>query len=69
MILNGFTGRIVSRVEREKSAIRVVFQDGGYLYVRAVGPDGTILKIGCMKTRCRSSRCKDCMGIVAAPSE
>jgi hypothetical protein len=69
MILNGFTGRTVCRVEREDATLKVVFEDGGYLYVRAKGPEGTRLKVTCSATRCEPGLCAACRGVVPAASE
>jgi hypothetical protein len=69
MLLNGFTGRTVSQVERQGESLKIQFTDGGYLYVRALGPAPTNLKISCMCTRCAPSQCESCRGIENAASE
>lgn len=69
MILNGFTGRTVQRVERENATLKVLFDDGGYLFVRSKGPAETALKITCMCTNCKPFQCEDCRGIEMAASE
>jgi hypothetical protein len=69
MILNGFTGRKVSYVERENCSVKVVFDDGGYLFVRGRGPEGTYVKLTCTGTRCKPRQCRACRGIDKAPSE
>lgn len=69
MLLNGFAGRTVRQVEREKNCLRIEFEDGGYLFVRAQGPSETRLKLSCMPRRCVPRRCETCHGIEPAPSE
>lgn len=69
MILNGFTGRTVRQVERDGNTVRIEFEDGGYLFVRARGPEGTQIKLTCSRTRCKPSHCETCRGIEPAPSD
>lgn len=69
MNLNGFTGRTVLQVEREDTTLKIVFEDGTHLYVRAKGPDGTWLKITCSGTSCEPADCTGCHGIEQAASE
>jgi hypothetical protein len=69
MILNGFAGRTVCRVERQRRTLKVVFEDGGYLYVLAKGPEEAWLKITCMDTRCKPPDCVSCRGLEAAASD
>lgn len=69
MLLNGFAGRTVRQVERQDDSLKVVFEDGGYLYVRAKGPAAASLKINCMCTKCVPAQCESCRGIEKAASE
>jgi hypothetical protein len=69
MMLNGFAGRTVLQVERENTHMKVLFQDGGYLYVRALGPAGTRLKVTCTHTQCQPCHCDSCRGIEPAGSD
>ncbi len=48
MLLNGFSGRTVRQVERQDESLKIQFEDGGYLFVRAKGPAEASLKIDCM---------------------
>jgi len=70
MILSGFAGRIVHHVEHKDGSVKVVFEDGGYLYVRArESHPGVGLKITCGRTRCLRPQCLKCRGIEGAPSD
>ncbi len=70
MNLNGFAGRTVKQVEREDATIKVVFDDGGYLFVRARnGTKGARLRVSCSGVRCKPAHCEECRGIEQAPSE
>jgi len=52
MLFSGFKGRTVRQVERDGECLKVTFEDGGYLYVRAKGPAEAFLKITCMCMQC-----------------
>ena len=69
MLLNGFTGRTIRQVERQDECVKIQFEDGGYLHVRAKGPVPTSIKIVCMCTKCVPSQCETCRGIEKAASE
>lgn len=69
MILNGFVGRTIRQVEREESLLRIDFEDGGYLYVRAQGPAGSWLRITCSGSRCDPAECVGCQGVEHGASE
>jgi hypothetical protein len=69
MLLNGFTGRTVRQVERQDECLKIQFEDGGYLFVRAKGPVEASLTINCMGTQCNPTRCTDCHGIEQTASE
>ncbi len=69
MFLNGFAGRTVRQVERLDECLKIQFEDGGYLFVRAKGPVEAALSLSCMGTQCNPIRCVDCHGIEQAASE
>ncbi len=70
MLLKGFAGRTVRQVEREEGTLKVVFDDGSYLFVRARNSaPGPRLRISCSGVRCKPPQCDKCHGIERVPSE
>lgn len=42
MLLSGFSGRMVRQVERPDDCVKILFEDGGYLYDRSKGPGAIV---------------------------